>query len=164
MSGKGYSQVTLSLNSGVALAKSLREGIEDLSEEERIAANDVALNIASNELHATLMYDKSDPDLDPGVNRDSYKAEITGVERLGNPEGRHYALVLLLDSPELQTRFKELQDLGFEHSWPDLKVHLSLNYGDQSELSYPVVKKLFEQGKLPKELTLVNECWNECKD
>ena len=160
MSGMGYSQMTLSLNSVSKLLKALRTGLEEFDENEMVAANDAALNIASNELHVTMMYDKSDPDIDPGVNRDQYPAKITGIEKLGNPDGGYYALVLLLDCPDAQRRFKELQDLGFSHSFPDLKVHISLNYGSETEIVYPVLKKLFDAGKLPEEVVLVDETWN----
>lgn len=164
MYGKGYSQLTLSISSAAKICKALREGLEDFSKEEMTEGNDVSLNIASNELHATLMYDKRDPDIDPGVNRESYQGTITDVTKLGNPNGEYYALVLEVDSPGVQKRFKELQELGFEHSWPDLRVHISLNYGSATETAYSVVKRIFEQGKFPGEITLVDECWNKCKN
>lgn len=163
MSGMGYSQMTLSLNSASKLIKSLREGVEDFDKDMMLAANDAALNIASNELHVTLMYDKSDPEIDPGVNRDQYPAKIVGVEKMGNPTGGYYALALILDCPGMQKRFKELQELGFHHSFPDLKTHISLNYGSETDVIYEAVKRIFDAGKLPEEIMLVDESWNESR-
>lgn len=163
MSGMGYSQMTLSLASITKLIKALRNGLEDFDKDQMVAANDAALNIASNELHVTLMYDKSDPEIDPGVNRDSYPAKIVGVERMGDPTGGYFALALILDCPGMQKRFKELQELGFQHSFPDLKTHISLNYGKETDVIYDAVKRIFEAGKLPEEITLVNESWNEAR-
>ena len=92
------------------------------------------------------------------------KAKVIDVEKLGVPGKQFYALVLTLESEEIQKRFKELLELGFEHSFPELKLHCSLYYGDGTELCYKFMKRLFDEGKLPEYITLCNENWNACKD
>lgn len=159
---QGYSQLTLDLGSVNKIYKALSELVTSKADTESQKVIEI-LNIPGLELHTTLMYDKRDPDIIPGINRNTYKATITGVERLGRVGGSYYALVLLVDSDGVQGRFKELLDMGYQHSFPDLKLHISLHYGDQVDMAYPLVKEAFEKGLLPKEVTLGGECWNACR-
>lgn len=158
----GYSQLTLDLASINKIYKVLSELATSKADTESQKVIDI-LNIPGLELHTTLMYDKRDPDIIPGINRKTYKASVTGVERLGRVGGKHYALVLLVDSDAIQERFLELKKLGFQHSFPDLKLHVSLHYGDQVDLAYPLVKEAFDKGLLPKEITFGGEAWNACR-
>lgn len=159
---QGYSQLTLDLTSVNQIYKSLQGLATSKADTDSQKVIDI-LNIPGLELHTTLMYDKRDPDIIPGITRKTYKAVITGVERLGRVGGGYYALVLMVDSDEVQARFQELLKLGFQHSFPDLKLHISLHYGDQVDMAYPLVKEAFEKGLLPKEVTLGGECWNACR-
>ncbi|QDH47172.1 hypothetical protein PQC07_gp224 [Aeromonas phage D3] len=158
----GYSKLMLDLGSASRIRKAAMKVIEGTEKEKDQAVLDV-INIPATELHATLMYDKRNPDIIPDTNRASYKAKVTGVERLGTPGGNYYALVLLCESEGITKRHEELLEQGFKHSWPDLKIHVSLNYGDQVTVAYPIIKEAFEKGYLPTEVTLGAECWNECR-
>ena len=161
--GAGYASFQMDLKSAVAINTAIeKEEIKCADDfHEKLATK---INIVANDLHATLMYDKRDPDINPGINRKSYKAKVINVEKLGVPGKQFYALVLTLESEEIQKRFKELLELGFEHSFPELKLHCSLYYGDGTELCYKFMKRLFDEGKLPEYITLCNENWNACKD
>lgn len=153
MSGQGYAELQVDLGSGSklygAIVPALPEG-SDL--------------ISMNRLHATIMYDKSNPDVFPTKNDKVYTAKIVGVKMLGDPTSRWRACVLELDSDSVQTRHKALKEAGFNHSFDDLLLHVSLCYGEEAAVIYPVIKGLFDDGKLPTELTLCQETWDVCKD
>jgi hypothetical protein len=57
-----------------------------------------------------------------------YKANIVGVEPLGEVTSKWFAVVLMLECEELVERFKELEKIGFKHSHETLKLHTSLKY------------------------------------
>lgn len=157
--GMGYAQLVVDVKSASDMVVAIKKFLKDHPDEEIWDL----INITNNELHATLMYDKRDPDIDPGFNYNTYKATVTGFEKLGNPNGNYYALVLLLECEAIQERFRTLLDKGFEHSFPDLKIHVSLNYGSQTDIAARVLKKMWDQGLFPKTITLGGETWNECK-
>lgn len=153
MSGHGYAELQVDLNSGSKLygvvVPALPEGT-DL--------------IPMNRLHSTIMYDKRNPDVFPTKNDKVYTAKIVGVKMLGDPGSRWRACALELESPAVQDRHKELKEAGFEHSFDDLLLHVSLCYGEEAAVIYPVIKGLFDDGKLPESLTLCKETWDQCKD
>lgn len=159
MAKQGYSQLLVTIKSASDLIKSINK-INDELEERNPGLSETVVNIAGTELHATLIYDPRNPDLDPGRDQSLHKARIIGVERLGNPSGRHYALVLLLESESIQKRFKELLAKGYEHSYPDLKIHVSIHYGDMTDIAFPVLEQAFKDGKLPETMTLGAETWD----
>lgn len=159
---QGYSQLQVDLASKVKIYTALKKMIEGTDQEKQEEVQKL-INIPAGELHCTLMYDKRDPDLNPGYVNKVYKATVTGVERMGTPGGKYYSLALILECDEIQERFKALQEIGFEHSWPDLKLHISLNYGSDVNVMYQIVKDAFDQGKLPSTIRLGLEAWNECK-
>lgn len=166
--GAGYASFQMDLKSAVEINTAIQKELSKLTEtseefHQNLGARLNLSKIVDNDLHATLMYDKRDPDISPGINRKTYKAKVINVERLGTPGKPFYALVLTVESAEIQNRFKELLELGFEHSFPELKIHVSLMYGDGTELCHQFVKKLFDEGKLPETITLGNEQWTECK-
>lgn len=161
MSGMGYSQLVVSVKSASEIHKALDRVLKD-NPEKYVGQEEFIVNIPNHELHATLMYDKSNPNLDPGINREVYKARVTGVDRLGIPGKPYYALVLLLESDAIQKRFKELQDIGYEHSFPELKIHVSLHYGDSVDIGLPIAQEAFERQLLPEEITLGCETWEVC--
>lgn len=153
MLNHGYAELQVDLNSGEKLYRAI---IPEVPE-----GTDL---IPVNKLHATLMYDKTNPDIIPRSNNTIYKGKIVGVEMLGNVGSQWRAVVLLLESETVQNRFKELTKQGFKHSYDDLKLHVSLSYGQDSEVIYPIIEKLFEEGKLPETVTLCNETWDQIKD
>lgn len=83
--------------------------------------------VGPDDMHVTLMYSRNKPirvDADP---ERTYAADITGdIEIMGKDPWR--ALVLHLQSPDLEKRFAELKSSGAEHSYPEYRAHLSLKY------------------------------------
>lgn len=151
--GLGYAELLVDLSSGDKLYKAfegkLPEGVE---------------LIPQNELHSTIMYDVSNPEITPSKSNKVYKCKVVGVEQLGETNTKWAAAVLLLESNEVQERFKELESLGFKHSFPTLMLHVSVSYGDATAEVLPVLKELFESGNLPSTITLCSENWSSCKD
>lgn len=94
-------------------------------------------HIEANKLHVTLVYDRREPIIEqyePLVEQK--KATITGCDLYND------ALVLTLDSNDLQERFYQLRQLGFKSDYDLYKPHLSLKYGaNESDLER--VKKYF---------------------
>lgn len=116
-------------------------------------------------LHLTLMYDKSNPDIEPGVKKDTrYIAKVTGVEHMGEPGSKWEAVALQLECPELKARHLALRARGFQHSYPDIKLHVSLAYGPQNVKLIPLIEKLITDGKIPNKLHLDRETWEPLED
>jgi len=116
-------------------------------------------------LHLTLMYDTRNPDIEPGVKKDTrYIATVTGVERMGEPGSKWEAVALQLKCPELKSRHLALRARGFKHSYPDLKLHVSLAYGTENVKLIPVIEKLIADGKIPNKLHLDRETWEVLED
>lgn len=152
MSNFGYCELQVDLNSGIKIQKAL-EGIE----------SDTPLDlIPVNKLHATIMYDERNPDIHPSKSDKLYRTKLVGVKTLGEPGSKWYAAALLLESPEIQARHKQLLDEGFEHSYDDLLLHVSICYGDTTDLVIPYLEKLKSEGKLPETITLCGEVWETC--
>lgn len=153
MSGTGYGELLVDLGSGDKIHQAfeglLPEGVQVMG---------------INKLHATIMYDVRNPDITPSKSNKVYKCKVTGVDQLGDVGSKWAAAVILLECDELQARFKELLSEGFEHSYPDLMIHVSLSYGQDTAEILPILKTLFDEGKLPKTITLCNETWTPCKD
>lgn len=104
-----------------------------------------------DDMHCTLMYDESNPDIDYDTKeKETYTAKVTGIEKLGK------AIVLLLDSPELTKRHKELKKLGFEHSYDDLLCHMSVIY-DPESTDLDVVELMYKLEVFPEVLTFTSE-------
>lgn len=153
MSKFGYCELQVDITSGTKLFNAIvpvaPEGIKF---------------IALNKLHATIMYDARDPEVSPDANNKIYKAKITGVKMLGEPGSKWRSCAIVLDCPAVQERHKELIGLGFEHSYPELLLHVSLVYGQDADVIYPAIQTLFDEGKLPDTLTLCHETWDTCND
>lgn len=116
-------------------------------------------------MHVTLMYDKSNPDIDPGVRKDThYIARVTGVERMGEPGSKWEAVALQLTCPELKGRHLALRARGFKHSYDEVKLHLSLAYGTDNVSKIPVIEKLIKDGKIPEKIHLGRETWKVLED
>ncbi|WNV45879.1 nuclease [Aeromonas phage AerS_266] len=157
--GMGYSSLCVDVKSISDIYVAVSKFLNEFPEEEKWEM----VNLSGNEIHATLMYDKRDPEIDPGINNTVYTANVIGFEKMGNPNGNYYALALVLESDAIQRRFKELQELGFEHSFPELKLHISLNYGSSTEIGYRILNKMWEKDLFPKTIKLCRETWNKCK-
>lgn len=80
------------------------------------------------DLHLTLMYDRSNPNIQYDKNTDTYIASIKSCKTLGDPGSTWFSIALDLDSNDLSKRHKELLDLGFKHSYPNFIAHISLKY------------------------------------
>lgn len=112
MPGKGYCSLKLDPTQAKEIVKTMKlAGMECLP---------------AKDLHITLMYDESNPDIKMLKNTKTYTAKVKSVGLLGD------AIVLHLESPSIQARHKELKNAGFSHSYPSLKVHMSINYNPKS--------------------------------
>lgn len=112
MAGKGYCSLKLDKAQAKELHRILKiGGVECLD---------------PSDLHCTLMYDESNPNIKMLKNTKTYKAKVTGVSKLGD------AIVLDLESPGIKKRHQELKNAGYKHSFPELKIHMSINYDPKS--------------------------------
>ncbi|MGN8278148.1 anti-CBASS protein Acb1 family protein [Pseudomonas sp. SMN5] len=86
----------------------------------------VGSGVLEGDLHVTLFYARNG--IPAGSPSDGmYIANLTDqYEIIGQAPWR--ALVVKLDSPDLQARFDEIRATGAEHSYPDYLPHLSLKY------------------------------------
>ncbi len=92
------------------------------------AAYDVPNPLSAKDLHCTLIYsDKVDPDFESISTYDKpIEAKFKGFDLFGEDKN---TLVILLDSPDLQARHKELMDkYDLNYSWDDYAPHVSLSY------------------------------------
>lgn len=104
-----------------------------------------------DDLHLTLIYDKSNPDIDIDVDDSTeYKAKIKDIKMLGEPNTKWYAIALTLSSSDLVNRHKDYIKKGFKHSYPNFIPHLSLKYNPSEEDIKTITKnlKLFKDIKL----------------
>lgn len=145
--GKGYAAVLVHPRWAQAMYKALElAGMEDLQ--------------PANKYHCTLMYDESNPNLDPNVPAGAgYKARVTGVDTLG--EGEWQGLVIKLECRELQDRFKALQARGYKHSYPDLLLHISVKYKPKPG-DIDILKQCLD--KAPTRVPLFAEYWEPIKE
>ena len=155
MSNLGYCELQVDLGSGMKLIRALQE---------RLDSEEPVDIIPVNKLHATIMYDVRNPDVSVTKSNKVYKAKVVGVKEMGESTSRWHACALLLESEEVQARHKELLAAGFEHSYPDLLLHVSVSYGKATGIVLPVLEEMFKSGALPATLTLCNETWDACKD
>ena len=122
-------------------------------------------SMPAEKMHVTLMYDTRNPEIDPGVKKDTfYIAKVVGVERMGEPGSKWEAVALKLECPELKGRHLALRARGFKHSYPSMDPHMSIGYGADVVKKLPLIEKLFEQGKFPDKLHLGNENWDKIKE
>lgn len=141
MQGKGYFSVKMNLKDAKEIYDLLQKaGLDPIKPEK---------------MHCTLMYDESNPEIRTLKNDKKYKAKITGVEVLGD------AVVLNLDSPELEKRHQELKNAGYKHSFDGFECHSSVLY-DVTDTNFDLVKLVFDLGVLPEEVTFYNETSESC--
>ena len=86
-----------------------------------------------NDMHMTLMFDESEPNIKlDGINI-LYVCEVVDIKTLGDPSSDWYALVLVIESYDIKCRFKQLQSLGYKHSYDDFVAHVSIKYKPTEE-------------------------------
>lgn len=142
MAGKGFVGLSLDKDQGKEIQKIFKlAGIDCLT---------------PSKFHVTVMYDESEPEIELLSNDKTYKAKITGVERLGKPGGEWEAIALLLDSPEIEKRHKELQNAGFKHKHPSFKCHMSIVYKPK-DTDEDLINLIYNLGVLPEELIFGDE-------
>ncbi|AFC21566.1 RNA ligase [Cronobacter phage vB_CsaM_GAP32] len=142
MAGKGFVGLSLDKEQGKEIQKIFKlAGIDCLT---------------PSKFHVTVMYDESEPEIELLSNDKTYKAKITGVERLGKPGGEWEAIALLLDSPEIEKRHKELQNAGFKHKHPSFKCHMSIVYKPK-DTDEDLIELIYKLGVLPEELIFGDE-------
>lgn len=142
MAGKGFVGLSLDKEQGKEIQKIFKlAGIDCLT---------------PSKFHVTVMYDESEPDIKILSNDKKYKAKITGVERLGKPGSEWEAIALILESPEIEKRHKELQNAGFKHKHPSFKCHMSIVYKPQNT-DEDLINLIYKLGVLPEELIFGDE-------
>jgi len=142
MAGKGYVGLTLDKDQAKEIHKIFKlAGINCLP---------------PSEFHVTVMQDESNPEIELLSNDKTYTAKVTGVERLGKAGSEWEAIVLLLDSPEIQKRHKELVNAGFTHKFDGLKCHMSIVYKPE-DTDQDLIELIYKLGVLPEELSFGSE-------
>jgi len=152
MSNLGYCELHVDLTSGTKLYRAIQPHVDEDTK-----------FISINKLHSTIMYDVGSKII-ADFSNEVYKAKVVDVSLLGKPGTKYFSCALILECPAIAKRFKDLLHQGFNHSYPDLLQHVSIIYGDDAGVIYPIVKKLFDEGKLPETITLCNETWSELVD
>lgn len=148
MAGKGFYALKLDLEQGKEISEILKKaGIT---------------SILPSKLHVTIMYDESNPDINLLQNDSTYKAKITGVERLGTKGSEWEAIALTLKSPEIEKRHKDLKNVGYKHSYDEFICHMSLVY-KPSETDLDVIELIHKLEVLPDELIFGNEFSDKVK-
>lgn len=150
----GYCELQVDLNTGIKI----HEALSSIESEEPVDL------IPINKLHATILYDVRNPDIFPTKSDKVYKAKLIGVKTLGEPGSKWYAAALVLDCPAIQRRHQQLLDEGFEHSYDDLLLHVSICYGKSTDVVIPYLEQLMADGKFPEMITLCRETWETCGD
>jgi hypothetical protein len=115
------------------------------------------------DLHLTLMYDRSNPNISYTQNNNKYLATINSCKLLGEPTSKWFAIALDLHSPELSERHAELLKLGYKHSYPDFVAHISLKYQPTEQDVNTIknnIKKFIDLGNI----TLEQEKLKEIKE
>ena len=139
--GKGY----ISLTVVDADSKKISDILDDLNIKDYV-----------KDLHVTMMYDRSNPNLNYQTNNKVYKAKIKSFKTLGEPDSKWYSIALDLDSSELHDRHDELKNLGYTHSYPSFIAHVSLKY-KPSEDDIKLLKDNIEKFKQLGSIHLHNE-------
>ena len=148
MAGKGFVALKLDAAQGKEINKIFKTaGIKCLT---------------PSKFHVTDMYDESEPEIDLLKNTKRYEAKIVGVERLGKKGAKYEANALILKSPEIEKRHKELKNAGFKHKYPDLKVHMSIVY-QPKDTDQDIVELIHKLGVLPKTLKFGQEYMGNTK-
>lgn len=116
-------------------------------------------HIMDTDLHVTIMYDKSNPNLFANLSEARvYNAKIIGVKEMGKKESEWFSIALMLDSDDLKNRYDELKLIGFKSSYEAFLPHLSLKY-KPTEQDIELIKKNINKLSV-KNIQLTDE-WRE---
>jgi len=95
-----------------------------------IRTEDIKNPIDKEEMHTTIMYDTSNPQI--AIPEDwfhhTYYAKTRSVERMGEKGSKWEAIAVLLESSAIVDLHEALKERGMTHSYPDFKPHLSIKY------------------------------------
>lgn len=109
-----------------------------------------------SDLHCTLIYDDRNKKFEIPMAKEIYAGTPKGVKMLGENKD---TLTILLDSPELQKRHRDLIRSGYTRTYASYLPHVSI----KAEASYDDflnAKRAFPKLKAKlKELTFTNEKW-----
>lgn len=148
MAGKGFVALKLDAAQGREIQKIFKTaGIKSLT---------------PSEFHVTVIYDESDPEIDLLNNTKTYEAKITGVERLGKKGSKWEAIALILKSPEIDKRNKELKNAGFKDKYPSFKCHMSIVYQPKNT-DEDIINLVYKLGVLPETLKFSKEFTGKTK-
>lgn len=87
------------------------------------------LNPDTDETHCTVLYSRNKDNASGNTKSERvYAANIKEFTSWIGHDGKRY-LVALLESPSLQTAFKEWRDLGYTSDYPDYKPHITIQKG-----------------------------------
>ncbi len=142
MAGKGFVGLSLDIDQAKEIQKIFK-----------IAGVDC---LTPSKFHVTVIYDEDDPEIELLKNDSTYTATVTGVERLGKPGGKWEAIALILKSPGIEKRHKELRNAGFNHKYPEFKCHMSIVY-QPKDTDEDLIKLILDLGVLPDELIFGKE-------
>ena len=90
--------------------------------------DDIGMTDIIDDMHITIIYDKSNPDLSPPPVKEEYLAKVSGVARMGDVGSEWEAITLHLHSPDMATLHERLIETGYKHSYNEFVPHLSIKY------------------------------------
>ena len=138
--GCGYAQLSVPKVFGKALLKTLS------------AAGLTGL-VDSRDLHCTLMYDVENPNLNHKSAALTYCARPIGAQLFGPQED---TLVLELQCPDLVRRHMYLLRMGYRHSYPEYRPHITVKLGATHD-DLKLLRKVVQNG-IP-DIELGAESW-----
>lgn len=153
--GKGYCSLSVDADSALKIYEHVCSRVDKICSE--------STPVEPHAMHVTLMYDRRGSAVIPQPNKPAkrvYTAQVIDLKFLGPVGKKRRAIVLELSCPELVARFKELCDLGFEHSYDPLTLHTTMVYGANEE-DMMVFKGALENGELPATIELCDEHWED---
>ena len=110
--------------------------------------------VDSSELHCTLMYDEGNPNLNHKSAVLQYVAAIVGAQLFGPNDD---TLVLELHCPDLVRRHHYLIRMGYRHSYPDYRPHITVKLGATKQ-DLELLRKVVKDG-VPN-IELSGESWS----
>ena len=80
------------------------------------------------DLHLTLMYDESEPNMSANPIDYEYTQDVIDIILLGDVDSEWRAIALVLEKKALEVRHNELKNMGFTHSYDEFIAHVSIKY------------------------------------
>ncbi len=90
--------------------------------------SEIGIDVPLEGLHVTLIYDKTNPDINYKPDIKKYVAYPIDIHVMGKPSSDFYSIALILVSDELISKFNSLKETGFKHSYSEFVPHVSLIY------------------------------------